>query len=145
MVDICKYKWRKTLYERGKERTSVTSKTKRKLLKRVISWNIFPTVRHLHVTYWRGCWSSLYVAAVSILNALTWVISVLESEDAGYFYALKRENCERNVKYIEIEDFQGKNHIYCYMKHMFCMFHFVTCVVLFLFFSVFHWRNVSPF
>jgi hypothetical protein len=71
------------------------------------------------------------------------VVLGLESEDNAYFYALKRETCEWNMKNAEIEDFQGKHHIRCYMKHMFCMFHFVTCVVLFFFFSVFHWRIMS--
>jgi hypothetical protein len=38
------------------------------------------------------------------------------------------------MKNAEIEDFQGKHHIRCYMKHMFCMFHFV--IVLYYFSSL---------
>jgi len=59
------------------------------------------------------------------------------------FMLWKGEIVNGGMKYIGIGDFQGRNHIHCYMKHMFCMFHFVTCVVLFLFSSVFHWRNFS--
>lgn len=64
-------------------------KSKERLLKRVISRNIFPTLWHLHGTYWRWSEGSLVIViwfgCCQNIEQFKMIVSGLESKDANIF------------------------------------------------------------